>query len=179
MFVDVITYIFVAFLFVVLLAVWSQRKIPREFGCAQSGTPLQKISGSLLSVCAGWIIGTIAMVALFGGWHAIGLFGACLLGTALVMLPVWLVFLVPLYFLVPRASILWRPSICAPVGIISGAALMALYGMISGLTRGPIGLPLISIAGLVGGVTCYYGAATADTFLGPACTRKGGVKGKK
>jgi hypothetical protein len=148
MFVDVITYIFVAFLFVILLAVWSQRKIPREFGWAQSSTsPLQKISGSLLSVCADWIVGTIAMVVLFGGWQAIGLFGACLLGTALVMLPVWLVFLVPLYFLVPRASILWRPSICAPVGTIGGAALMALYGTISGLTRGAIGLPLIFIAG--------------------------------
>ena len=89
----------------------------------------------------------------------------CLFMVALFAVPVWLFVLLPLYVLLPRSSSLWRTPICTALGAICGAAIVAAYLVIGG---GVIALSMLwffwVIGALVGAVTCFFGAITADYF---------------
>ena len=72
------------------------------------------------------------------------------------VLVVWLLTLVPLYFMVPLHSVLWRWPVCTACGAIAGAVIML-----------PFGHPLSSFAGLaalIGGATCFFGSVLRNHF---------------
>ena len=74
----------------------------------------------------------------------------------------WLVALVPLYLFVPRRSFLWHWPICTICGAAAGAFIMfGFYGYDSRDSFSPVAITLASI---VGGTTCLFGALTADRF---------------
>jgi hypothetical protein len=75
--------------------------------------------------------------------------------TALIyVMPVWVVCLIPLYFLVPRDSVLWRWPVCTALGALAGTGLAALL------------LPTFFAApgAIVGAATCFFGSITRNYF---------------
>ncbi len=117
--------------------------------------------GSALSACVGGVSGVLTMLAF--GWPD---WRACLFMVGLFVLPVWLLVLLPLYVLLPRQSCLWRPFVCAAFGAGSGAILLTIFFVVSPDAPLAIIWIFLPIALLVGGITCLFGAATADYFHG-------------
>ena len=74
----------------------------------------------------------------------------------------WLIVLLPLYLFVPLRSFLWRWPVCTVCGAAAGALIMfGFYGPNSPDTFSTVAIILASI---VGGITCLFGALTADRF---------------
>ncbi len=82
--------------------------------------------------------------------------------SAVFVLPTWLVALVPLYLLVPRRSVLWRWPVCTLCGAVAGALIM--FGFYGPNSRDSYSTVAIILASIVGGITCLFGALTADRF---------------
>ena len=76
------------------------------------------------------------------------------LAALIYVAPVWVVCLIPLYFLVPRGSILWRWPLCTALGALAGAGLAALLLTSFFTTAGAI----------IGGATCFFGSLTRNYF---------------
>lgn len=90
---------------------------------------------SLLAALAGQCAGAVALL-LFGGGLFWGFppvtFLIIFLANAPVLLAVWLALLWPLYALLPRSGVLWRPRVGVSFGLVAGGLLMLaaapLYG---------------------------------------------------
>ena len=123
----------------------------------------RKVFGSFLSACAGTIVGAGAMSVALGAWRQPGVFALAILVAGAIVLPVWLLLVLPIYFLVPRTSILWRPTVCIPAGILLGAATLAAYGVFAWPDWRMAWL-LLPVAALVGGAACTFAALTARYF---------------
>jgi hypothetical protein len=67
----------------------------------------------------------VALAILFHVGSFEGLVFMCEM-VGIATLPVWLLILLPLYTLVPRTSVLWRPVVCTLLGCISRPVLLAL-----------------------------------------------------
>lgn len=131
----------------------------------------RRILGSALSAFVGWlalnvfVAGVLAVEALLGtrsinGWWV----GAAFIATYSVafVFATWLVVLLPLYFLVPSRSVLWRWPICTFCGAIAGALIMfGFYGP-NPLDSGS--MLMIVLAAATGGATCLFGALTTHRF---------------
>lgn len=132
-----------------------------------------KALGSLAAVLVGWGSGLIVVAAfsLFfalrheTSWSEVlsglGLYFFLIGGFAV---PIWLLILLPLYVLLPRTSALWRVSICTVLGTCVGVVIMLAYLLIGGGLAALILWQLVVIAAVVGGITCFFGAMTADHF---------------
>jgi hypothetical protein len=118
-----------------------------------------KLIGSAVAPIVGTLIG-IAIMRLFG-WED---WRACAFMIGIFAVPVWLLVLLPLYVLLPRSSVLWRPTICTVLGAAAGAILVTIYFAIS--PDAPFNLVVIflPIAVVVGAATAFVGAATARYF---------------
>jgi hypothetical protein len=121
---------------------------------------LRNVLGSFASAFVGVLVGGVALSILFGAGSFEGLVFMCEM-VGLATLPVWLLILLPLYTLVPRTSVLWRPVVCTLLGCISGPVLLAL-ARICGWPH-HIG-PLLPVATLVGASTCLFASLTATRF---------------
>jgi hypothetical protein len=109
----------------------------------------------------GWLLGALAMLAL--GWEH---FGVCLFMIGIFVLPIWLFVLLPLYVLLPRSSRLWHPALCTVCGAITGAAILSAYFALAAGGAFDLLYIFLPIGVVVGGVTCFVGAATARYFHG-------------
>jgi uncharacterized BrkB/YihY/UPF0761 family membrane protein len=120
---------------------------------------------SLLSAVIGLIAGAGALTLAFApveagsdinGW--IFEFQVCVLFGLPVVMTVWLFVLWPLYMLVPKNSVLWRPVICIVSGGIAGATLLfALIHLF--LPRGTeVTLRHLLAGATIGAVTCAAGS---------------------
>jgi hypothetical protein len=181
MFLDSFVLVFVGAIVVTVIAVWLKRKtLLSRFESSYLARPIcRKIVGSLLAACAGCIAGAFAMVLAFDGtWRDPRWFVLWFFSIGVFVMPVWLLLLAPLYIFIPRTSVLWHPGLCTMLSAFSGLAIMIVFTAFKPPIGGPVWLLWI-VGALVGAVTGYYGAATADTFLSPGCTGKGGVKGKE
>lgn len=116
---------------------------------------LKSLVHSLASAFAGWVtavvIGIISGVV-FGGWGFFLFAFAVGLVSAPHILLVWLVLLWPLSYWIPRASMMWRPIVCVPCGVLAGGLLICWENHGGGDEQW-----LILTAGTIGGVTCYVG----------------------
>ena len=74
----------------------------------------------------------------------------------------WLLALVPLYFLVPRQSVLWTWPLCTAYGTIAGAAIISIFD-IHYFLRDPLNAYTI-FAPIIGGTTCLFGSLTRERF---------------
>jgi hypothetical protein len=84
---------------------------------------------------------------------------------AVIALPIWMLILLPLYTLLPRSSALWRTGICTTLGTLAGALLAFLAMFIPGGFETVAALWICLWTGaVVGAVTCWFGAATANYF---------------
>ncbi len=111
---------------------------------------------SLVSAFAGWVTAVVALpVAAFAGHMIIRyspqVLSDSLLLSTLLILPVWLCLLWPLYVSVPYRSPLWRPYICIPCGVAAGGILLIEFFpfFVHALLH-----PYFYVGPLVGGVTC-------------------------
>ena len=123
----------------------------------------RRVLGSFLSVMAGAIAGAVLTSIFFDAWWNIGFFALALMVVGCFVLPVWLLLVLPLYLLIPRTSILWRPWLCTVGGAALGALLLAGYGTFAWPDWAAVGL-LLPIAGVVGGVTALFASLTAHGF---------------
>lgn len=137
------------------------RRSSSQLGQSRSQTT-RKVLGSFLSTCAGCIAGSLTAFVLIDGWREPGVFLLCVIITGAVLLPVWLLLVLPVYFFVPRRSVFWRPLVATSVGAYGGPLVMAILFW---RDWSPF-WPLFPAAVVVGAVTCYYAAATADHFRG-------------
>ena len=127
-----------------------------------SQTVSRLFRGSILAVIFGWasahLLGLVWLVVAHGvpthtDWTALLVFP---LYSVPFVLVVWLLALVPLYFMVPLHSMLWRWPICSACGAVVGAIIML-----------PFGHPLSGFAGfaaLIGGATCFFGSVFRSHF---------------
>jgi hypothetical protein len=118
--------------------------------------------GSILAALFGWVsahlLGLVWVILTHGvptrtDWAALFVFP---LYSVPFVLIVWLLALLPLYFMVPLHSILWRWPICTVCGALAGAVIML-----------PFGHPLSDFAGLaalIGGATCLFGSVSRNYF---------------
>jgi hypothetical protein len=85
---------------------------------------------------------------------------------AYVVVPVWLLLLIPLYLFVPASSALWRLPVCSACGVVAGLVIVGLwFGGIPGVAGvAPEAWSFYVIAAIVGGVTCFIGALTRRVF---------------
>src|ERR1700736_5645173 len=99
---------------------------------------VRQLFGTFVAVLSGWIAGILFGVplALFdlvrdparaSPWELLGLPYLFGFGAPIFIVPVWVFALIPLYFLVPRSSPLWRPMVCASVGAAAGICIMAWW----------------------------------------------------
>jgi hypothetical protein len=156
---------------------------------------LRKILGSFLSTCVGWLIAALVASVIVsqriesGFWRNLP-FSIIALGY--VVLPVWLLVLLPLYLLVPRTSKLWRTPICTAIGAASGPLITlgfvfalwlytkavsgellifqgtyVAWAEVSGKSVEILStLDVTALEVVFGGVTCCLAAATAHYFRG-------------
>jgi hypothetical protein len=132
----------------------------------------RQILGSFVAVVTGWFAALaflMACMVLRNLQHAHTLTGQQILGyfemyaffMACLIVPVWLLVLIPLYILLPSSSILWRSPICTVCGVFAGEIIMfAFY-------RGDLDRVLMYhyvMAGMVGGVACLTASLTRRQF---------------
>ena len=127
-----------------------------------SQTVSRLFRGSILAALFGWLsahlLGILWLVLARGvptrtDWTALLAFP---LYSVPFVLVVWLFMLVPLYFMVPLHSMLWRWPICSACGALAGALIML-----------PLGHPLndfAAFAALIGGATCFFGSVFRNRF---------------
>jgi hypothetical protein len=133
---------------------------------------LRNVLGSFASAFVGVLVGGVTLSILFRVGSFEGLVFMCEM-VGIATLPVWLLILLPLYTLVPRTSVLWRPVVCTLLGCISEPVLFAL-ARVCGWPH-DIG-KLLPVAALVGGSTCLFASLTATKFHPPLHgTSKGSV----
>jgi len=124
------------------------------------------VKQSLISAALGLIAGALTLMFYFAP-SEIGpritewpmYFGMAILYGAPLVLGVWLLILWPLYSRIPATSVLWRPTVCIPLGAVSGillyfALLRLVFQLPSNAWRSP-GHILVGI--IVGAVTCAFG----------------------
>ena len=129
--------------------------------------------GSFFSAFMGWLLVVLPafLFSLFVPAGPVFVFYYAVV-CALIVLPLWLVVLWPLYRWVPRRSPLWSCPVCTLCGLAGGTLIAAL---ILGLPRP---LPFLEnffcalfgcllLGGLLGAATCLCGSLTAVYFLGP------------
>jgi uncharacterized BrkB/YihY/UPF0761 family membrane protein len=136
---------------------------------------VRQFFGTFVAVLSGWIAGILFGVplALFdlvrdpahaSPWELVALPYLFGVGAPIFIVPVWVFALIPLYFLVPRSSPLWRPAICASVGAAAGICIMA-WSFAQPNTNPPEEKWSWYVeAAVIAGVTCYTGAAMRDRF---------------
>ena len=75
----------------------------------------------------------------------------------------WIVVLLPLYFLVPLHSWLWRWYVCTPCGATSGALIMYVWVRYTSpqATDWPF---YVILAATTAGLTCLFGSLTSRRF---------------
>jgi hypothetical protein len=134
------------------------------------------VKSSLLSALAGWLAGAIAfpLAELIQPSYMLNgvpqrlplseLFGLPIIAafySAPIILLVWLCVLWPMYRLVPRDSLLWRPALCIVSGALVGAGLYYicgryLLGFGADFARS---IPQLAVGAVVGAVTCAVGVS--------------------
>ena len=134
---------------------------------------LRKVFGSVVCICVGIIAGLVVWLV-FGlcvnleslpVYKILSRLGGPLELTAAVALPIWALILLPVYVLLPRRSVLWRPVVCTMLGGVAGAVIAFLAMFLLGGLETVAGLWICLIIGIVvGAVTCWFGAATVDYF---------------
>jgi hypothetical protein len=136
---------------------------------------VRQLFGTFVAVLSGWIAGILfgLPLALFdlirdpahvSPWELLGipyLFG---IGAPIFIVPVWVFALIPLYFLVPRSSPLWRPAVCASVGVAVGICIMVWSFAQPNINPPEEKWSWYVEAAVIAGVTCYIGAAMRDRF---------------
>ena len=119
---------------------------------------LSSLIFSLTSALVGWMAGMVISAAgmIFLGGNPFA--GALLvgLGSAPVILLVCLFLLWPLYALVPRSSVLWKPGVCVSCGLAAGGLLAAALFSSDWSQEGSY--LLLVLATLIGGATCFVGS---------------------
>src|SRR5437764_14846653 len=96
---------------------------------------LRAFAGTVVAVFGGWLAGILVAAVWAGAGSAAhsGQFDASAVTSAAGALatyspwfiaPIWLVVLIPLYFLVPSSSVLWRLPLCTVLGCLPGCWLL-------------------------------------------------------
>jgi hypothetical protein len=135
---------------------------------------LKQFLGVLVAILGGWLAGilftfawaTIDVATHSGEVTAIALFvqpWIVALGSAVFIYPVLLA-LVPLYFFVPRSSLLWRWPICTSLGALAGTCIV--FGFFSRPDVNPpeSKLSWCVLAVLIGAATSFVGSTTREHF---------------
>nr|WP_309692746.1 hypothetical protein [Armatimonas sp.] len=114
---------------------------------------LWAVLGSFLATLIGWSVGAACWLV----WAPIAFFYM-----GFVILPLWLVVLMPLYLFLPRESILWQARFATPLGAIAGSLLVAGFFALMGAWMDR-SMPFLLYAlngAITGGTACY--AATKN-----------------
>ena len=133
---------------------------------------MRKLARSIISAFAGWSAGLVLAACWYLGWIPYvprGMVGRdawialviYAVISAVFIFTVWAAVLVPLYFVIPPRSILWRWPVCTLCGGLAGAAIMSAWTRI----YSPLATDwsqYVILAGIIGGVTCFIAALTAD-----------------
>ena len=137
---------------------------------------MRQFYGTLISVIAGWCAGWLFLIGRFfltfyphlpwdsgkcSEWFLFLLIYAVI--EWLFILPVWFLVLIPLYYLVPRHSLLWRWPVCAACGTIAGGTILYLWAHYSSPQASDY-IEYLCAAGLVGGVSCLVASLTVQNF---------------
>ncbi len=132
---------------------------------------VRQLFGTFVAVLSGWIAGILFGVplALFdlirdpahtSPWELLGLPYLFGFGAPIFIVPVWVFALIPLYF----SSPLWRPAVCASVGVAIGVCIMAWWFAQPNTNPPDEKWAWYVEAAVIAGVTCYAGAAMRDRF---------------
>ena len=121
---------------------------------------MRSIFGSFLSALVGIVVGGVILAVVFARSFESAAFVFEI--SALLVLPVWLLLLLPLYVFVPRTSVLWHWALATPIGCIVGALLLVAYSGFGFPPNTPG--PLLPVAAVVGAATCLFGSLTAPYF---------------
>ncbi len=136
----------------------------------------RRLLGSFLSALAGWI--SVMLIEIISSsvtywhsdsvlkstawWYSPGFYamfgavaGAFIFGT-------WLVILIPLYFLVPSNSMLWRWPTCTTCGALAGSTIIFIFCQVSS-SQADWQSPTL-LAAIAGGVSCLFASLTKERF---------------
>ena len=121
---------------------------------------MRLIVGSFLSALIGIVVGGLILGVIFArSFEGVAFMFEI---SALLVLPVWLLLLLPLYVFVPRTSVLWHWALATPMGCLAGALLLLAYSGFGFPPHTPG--PLLPVAAIVGAATCLFGSLTAPYF---------------
>jgi len=140
---------------------------------------LFKLLGSFVAALSGWIWCVLAfMVTDFIQrddpieWSGLGLISIVV---GIIVFSVWLLALIPLYFLVPRTSVLWRWPVCALCGGIAGGLIICGLAMLdkadhsfSEIFSWESVIFILIYPVSTGSIICLVGALTARYFFDKA-----------
>ncbi len=114
---------------------------------------LRAVGGSFLATLIGWSVGAACWLV----WAPIAF--VCM---GFVILPLWLVVLMPLYLFLPRESVLWQAHLATPLGAAAGGLLVVAFFALTGAWKdGSMFFLLYALNGATtGGTACY--AATKN-----------------
>jgi hypothetical protein len=131
------------------------------------------VLGSFLSAFLGWTVLNLYSLSTANfdstqggeGWAGVAVMG---IFSGILILGTWFVALLPLYVLVPSRSVLRKWPICTLCGVVSGAIIMLIFGMITSPSTVPWHqyVPYCTFAAVVGGITCLFGSLTRRFFRG-------------
>ncbi|MBB6052135.1 hypothetical protein [Armatimonas rosea] len=114
---------------------------------------LRAVGGSFLATLIGWSVGAACWLV----WAPIAFFYM-----GFVILPLWLLVLLPLYLFLPRESFLWQARFALPLGAAAGGLLVAALLAVTGAWKEVnLFFLLDALTGAItGGTACY--AATKN-----------------
>ena len=114
---------------------------------------LRAVGGSFLATLIGWSVGAACWLV----WAPIAFFYM-----GFVILPLWLVVLMPLYLFLPRESALWQARFATPLGAAAGGLLVVgLFALTGAWKEDNLFFGLYALTGAItGGTACY--AATKN-----------------
>jgi hypothetical protein len=118
---------------------------------------LRAVGGSFLATLIGWSIGAACWLV----WAPIAFFYM-----GFVILPLWLVVLLPLYLFLPRESILWHTRFALPVGAAAGGLLVAAFFAVTGAWQEEnlFFLLYVLTGAITGGTACYAATKNVSSY---------------
>ncbi|WP_309717110.1 hypothetical protein [Armatimonas sp.] len=117
---------------------------------------LRAVGGSFLATLIGWSVGAACWLV----WTPIAF-----LYMGFVILPLWLVVLMPLYLFLPRESVLWQVRFAAPLGVIAGTLLVAGFVALMGpWMHGQSFLHYALTGAITGGTACYAATKNVSSY---------------
>lgn len=127
----------------------------------------RKLLGSILSAFVGWAGTLVVCVVPVIYYHGfISDLGRGALFLAVIFGGVWLIFLLPIYLLIPFHSLAWRWP--ASVAIGTTLATMLIWGVVHDAVTTTMHLVDYLIPGaIMGGVTALFSSVTAKSFVRP------------